>query len=305
MQLNETNAALRRVYFTIHDLDGNLSTTATATGAELQITVNGAAFTNAAGSLVHVGAGLYYYQATATDASVAGFISVKFEKATFKTAHVWESIGPIFQPSETDAVKRRLPLTIFDVDGALTESATATGAELQVSINGGAYSNSTGSLVAIGDGLYYYQATASDVSAAGVLLVKFAKATFKTTITSIEVTSAAASETTDPTITVVSTPVTSLDPLVINIYDASGLSLYHITCKDRSDGERLSIYDPSDGTGNNGFVHPFNGRSTLTGTGTQADPYVFTIYRRGRWPTGLDLDIKARAVDTKGNEVTV
>jgi len=111
------------------------------------------------------------------------------------------------------------------------------------------------------------------------------------------------SETTDPTITVISQPTTSSDPLVVSVGDASGLALYQVTCKDRPDGKRLTVYNPIDGSGNAGFVHPFGGRSTVTGTGTFADPYIFTIYRRGRWPTGLALDVRAQAVDTKGNEI--
>lgn len=110
-------------------------------------------------------------------------------------------------------------------------------------------------------------------------------------------------ETVDPVITTVSSPTASGDPLVISVYDAaSALALYILTCKDRSDGRRLTIYNPIDGAGNAGFVHPFGGRSTVTGSGTLADPYIFTIYRRGRWPTGLALDIRAQVVDAVGNE---
>lgn len=106
-------------------------------------------------------------------------------------------------------------------------------------------------------------------------------------------------------ITVVSSPVASGDPLVISVYDASSaLALYLLTCKDRTDGKRLTIYNPIDGAGNLGFVHPFNGRSTLTGAGTSGDPYIFTVYRRGRWPTGISLDVKAQVVDASGNEAS-
>lgn len=110
-------------------------------------------------------------------------------------------------------------------------------------------------------------------------------------------------ETVDPIITTISLPTTSQEPLVVSVYDAtSALALYILTCKDRSDGKRLTIYNPIDGAGNAGFVHPFGGRSTVTGSGTSGDPYIFTIYRRGRWPTGLDLDVRAQVVDAAGNE---
>lgn len=108
---------------------------------------------------------------------------------------------------------------------------------------------------------------------------------------------------TDPSILTISQPLTPSDPLIVSVGDSSGLSMYQVTCKDRSDGARLTVYSPVDGTGNAGFVHPFGGKSTVTGSGTLADPYVFTIYRRGRWPTGIALDVRVQAVDTAGNEV--
>jgi hypothetical protein len=104
-------------------------------------------------------------------------------------------------------------------------------------------------------------------------------------------------ETTPPTITIVSIPAKSTDPYVVQIYDASGLAQYQVSCKDRPDGARLVIYDPTDG----GFIFPFNGKSTISGSGTSISPYTFTIYRLGRWPTGILLDVKAKAVDTHGN----
>jgi len=105
-------------------------------------------------------------------------------------------------------------------------------------------------------------------------------------------------DTTAPTITVISTPIGSQSPLVISISDAgTAYALYYLTCKDYPDNKRLTIYDPVDG----GFVHPFNGLSTISGLGTVASPYIFTIYRRGRWPTGIALDIRAKAIDASGN----
>ncbi len=109
---------------------------------------------------------------------------------------------------------------------------------------------------------------------------------------------ASGSDTTAPVITVVSLPTLTTDPAVIEVYDETGLTFYHISCLDNVGGPRLTVYDPIDG----GFVHPFNGRSTLTGAGTSGDPYVFTVYRRGRWPTGNAITLDARAIDVGGNE---
>lgn len=106
-------------------------------------------------------------------------------------------------------------------------------------------------------------------------------------------------ETVDPVITVISQPIISTDPLIVTLYDVtSTFAMYEITCQDRSDGKRLTVYSSIDG-----FVHPFSGKSTVRGTGTSGNPYTFTIYRRGRWPTGIDLDVRIQAVDAVGNEV--
>ncbi len=105
---------------------------------------------------------------------------------------------------------------------------------------------------------------------------------------------------TGPVITIVSLPELNTDPVVVSVYDAaSEFSLYQLTCKDRSDSPKQVVYHPTDG-----FEHPFGGRSTISGAGTFADPYIFTIYRRGRWPTGVELDFKAIAVDAAGNSTT-
>ncbi len=103
---------------------------------------------------------------------------------------------------------------------------------------------------------------------------------------------------TPPIVTIVSLPEVSTDPLVVSISDESGFSFYTISCLDKPDGSRLMMYTPTDG-----FIHPFAGNSTVTGAGTLGNPYIFTIYRRGRWPTGVDLDVVATAIDVGGNEV--
>lgn len=106
---------------------------------------------------------------------------------------------------------------------------------------------------------------------------------------------------TAPVITVTSTPTKDTDPFVISVYDNLGLfRLYQLTCRDGTGSPRLVVYDPGDG----GFIHPFNGLSTLTGAGTSGSPYIFTVYRRGRWPTGIEINFFVRAIDTSGNQTT-
>lgn len=99
-----------------------------------------------------------------------------------------------------------------------------------------------------------------------------------------------------PNVIVNSLPTNEENALVITIWDVEGFLWIELLCRDREAGPMLAIYDSTEG-----FLHPFGGRSALTGSGTVLDPYVFTIYRRGRWPTGISLAIKIRAVDLGGH----
>lgn len=49
------------------------------------------------------------------------------------------------------------------------------------------------------------------------------------------------------------------------------------------------------------FVGPFDTGSTLTGSGTYASPYVFTIKLNGGWWNASGFTLYARAVDAYGN----
>jgi hypothetical protein len=77
MWINETTASLRRIYFVLYDLTQALQTGQTVTGSELQVSKNGAAFTNGAGTVTEVGGGLYYYEATAGEVDTEGKLLVK------------------------------------------------------------------------------------------------------------------------------------------------------------------------------------------------------------------------------------
>lgn len=108
----------------------------------------------------------------------------------------------------------------------------------------------------------------------------------------------AGGDTVPPVVTVTSYPTTDEDPVIVQVYDATGLRLVQLTCQDRVDGPKQIVYDDT------GFQHPFGGKSTVTGAGTAGNPLIFTIFRRGRWPTGIALDFKARAIDTSGNQAS-
>lgn len=199
MNLGETNASLRRIFLTIFFDDGVTLSTDAATSppvGTIKISQNGAVFANAAGTLTHIGSGAYYYEATLTEASTQGFLVVKYERAGYKTEIDWDAVGSIFSVGEATASNRRLPVTIYDSSGSLATGATvAVASELQVSINGGSYTNSTGSLTELSSGAYYYEGSTSDVTTPGVLLVKYEKSGFTTMLSTISVSTTSVSTT--------------------------------------------------------------------------------------------------------------
>lgn len=77
MWINETTAALRRIPFVLYDLTQALQTGATITGAEVQVSKNGGSFANGAGSVVEVGGGAYYYEASSGEVDTEGFLLLK------------------------------------------------------------------------------------------------------------------------------------------------------------------------------------------------------------------------------------
>jgi hypothetical protein len=182
VNVGEPNPELRRIFLSIYVADGTalaLDAAVAPPVGSVRVSVNGAAFVNAAGSLVHMGAGSYYYQADTTEVASAGFLSVEYKRTGYKTEHDWAQVGRLFLAGETNPALLRLPLTIYDLGsppGLATGATVTTASDLQVSINGNAYANSTGSLHEVGDGLYYYQAVAGDVAVSGAFVAKFAPA---------------------------------------------------------------------------------------------------------------------------------
>lgn len=77
MWINETTAALRRQFFVLYDLTQALQTGQTITGSEVQVSKNGAAFSNGAGTVVEISGGAYYYEATAGEVDTEGWLLLK------------------------------------------------------------------------------------------------------------------------------------------------------------------------------------------------------------------------------------
>lgn len=180
MIVGESDPALRRTYFVVRNLDGELADAATGAAAgDVKATSNGTAFANHDVALfVHVGAGLHYIEATEPQAAIPGFLWFKLERAGFLRADPWTVVGQIFGLGETDPTLLRLPFTIYNTDGDPTEddcsddSITLDPPTTTKSLNGAAFGAAAGSVEFISDAVHYYQGVAADAAVAGLLSVK-------------------------------------------------------------------------------------------------------------------------------------
>jgi hypothetical protein len=172
--LGELNLTKLRKVLTIYDSGtGALVDTCVPAANELLTSHTGTALANAAGSLVRIGQGGFYYQGVAADAATEGFTAIVVNKAGFLVAIAYSLVvggsGKIW-----------IPLTITN-NGDLATGCNPNGVgELQMSINGGAWIAATGTFVEVGLGLYYYVHDAPNVQ--GFVGIKILKAGFDETI---------------------------------------------------------------------------------------------------------------------------
>lgn len=95
--VGETNTAHLRWPIVIYQDDGVTPGTGAASSIPahaLQTAFSGAAFGDAAGSLVEVGSGLYYYQGVAGDAAAAASLGIKFSRTGFLPTITWVEVDP-------------------------------------------------------------------------------------------------------------------------------------------------------------------------------------------------------------------
>lgn len=84
--------------------------------------------------------------------------------------------------------------------------------------------------------------------------------------------------------------------LVFNVHDVTpGMRANFIWIKFNDRTYKMLVHDGSA----TGFPYPFD-TSTRTGSGTQADPYIYTLRHSGGWPTG-GFTISVRPIDQHGN----
>jgi len=76
------------------------------------------------------------------------------------------------QQNEGTAARRRVYLWPKDVTDFHTPEAGEDGLQPQLSLNGGAFSNTTNVLVYVSNGLYYVELDATEVTTRGVVIVR-------------------------------------------------------------------------------------------------------------------------------------
>jgi hypothetical protein len=302
INIGETNALLRRVYFMVYIEDGSALADdgAAATGAPagtIQVSINGAVLTNGAGTFAHLGRGEYYYEASAGEVATAGFFAVKFERTGFRTDFApMTTIGQLFITGETDPTKLRWPFTIYgDAEPPeLATGATVTApSELQTSLNGAALADAAGTLEEVGDGLYYYQGVAGDAASTGVRSIQYESAGFRTMVTTIDVGAAVSVGFDGPTLVNI-TPTPSavpgspgafaidfrtarLTPITFGIEDVDGEPTILVSYADRNESY---VARDVDGV----FRWPFDVPSDNTIGPLDSEPVPVQLLPRGGWP---------------------
>lgn len=78
--------------------------------------------------------------------------------------------------SETDQSLRRVYFHLVDATDGLTAELGEAGGQPQLSLNGAAWANSSGTLVAIGNGEYYLDLSVAEIASPGVISYRYKSA---------------------------------------------------------------------------------------------------------------------------------
>lgn len=173
MNYNESDASLRQIPIYLEDSSGSPVTGATLTGAELKVSLSGAAFVNGGGTATEVGGGYYYYTATQAETLTDSFIMLRVADAAAKVYVVSVDIGTRVEQDEPSATARRLPIYLVDSGGNAVAGLTLDDTRVQLSAAGGAFADIVNTpATEIGLGAYYYELDPTEVTTPGVNVLK-------------------------------------------------------------------------------------------------------------------------------------
>src|SRR5688572_4453002 len=82
----------------------------------------------------------------------------------------------LFAQNEPVGQRRRFPVYLVDATDGITPETGEAGGQPQVSKNGGAFVNTAGLLVAVGNGAYYVELTAVELDSLGSVTVRYKSA---------------------------------------------------------------------------------------------------------------------------------
>lgn len=249
---------------------------------ELEISVAGADFGAASGTIVEIGDGYYYYEATQTEASTGPWIAIKISgvcvEFTFEEDVTTKLSGILLD--ETDATLRYIgPLRFVDADSGdpLTETDVDS-ATVEISINGDTWTAPTGSLEFLDDGYLYYAADASEVTEVGWISIKISgvctEFTFREDVVSP---SGGGGGGAGEVISITNGTLSRWTTVVARVRITDGIPYIRYV----SNSLKFWIYDPAEG-----FVANFNQRSSVVlDDAEDEDIYTFTILPNGGWWT--------------------
>lgn len=173
MNYNESDATLRQIPIYLEDSGGSPVTGLTLTGAELKVSLSGAAFVDGGGTATEVGSGYYYYTATQAETLTDSFITLRVNDAAAKVYVISVDIGERIQQNEPAASARRLPIYMVDTSGTPVTGLTLDDTRAQVSVAGGAFADIVNTpATEVGLGLYYYELDLTEVATSGVGILK-------------------------------------------------------------------------------------------------------------------------------------
>lgn len=307
MKLNETDATLRRIG-PLYAVSGGVAVEGEDFGGagELEISVAGGAFAAALGTIVEIGDGFYYYQATALDAATAPWVVLKIsgvcDEFTIRE-DVTSGRQAAIQTAEPLAALRRVgPFRVLDADG--DPITTTVGITTEISVNGAAWAAAAGALTLIDDGYVYYVADTTEVAAAGWIALKLT-GTAQQFVMREDI--GDDSGLSAPTVTVVSTFPTTFSEARVTPWEAEVedfplgaemvIIVRYTTTDQASGGVRNETITARDASGT--WRWPFDIEPT-NAVDLEADPVTVQLLPRGGWPpceVNIQIAAAAEAVE--------
>ncbi len=240
MRYAEPTAARRRIGVYLIDDAGDPVIGAIPAAGQLLISKSGGAFYDGAGTWTERGNGLYFYEATISDVSSFSYMFLLVLVPGAKPFPWIEDIDTRIIEDEPLATKRHIPIYLVDDAGDPVPGLTLSGAEVQVSKAGGALATAAGTVAALGEGFYDYEAPLAEVDTPGplVLMVYDSSDTARRYLYTMDVVTSTSGDVGGSLISITASPISRWTP-VIAIVSTNDLMMVVF----ESVQNRFTIYD--------------------------------------------------------------